>query len=208
MRSSIWTASGCSIVALALGAWVLAEPPKQDMPPLPAGWTMEDVQAITEAGAVNKQHHFLAQSAGTWEGRCTSLMSPEGPEVHSTTTMNATLLMDGRFLQVTTEGEMPGMGLYKGMGVYGFDNVTRQFTSVWFDNMGTGLMNGIGELSDDWKTFTTHYTYNCPITRKPAKMREVETQTGPNTRRLEMYANDPKTGKEFKMMTIEFTKKS
>ena len=32
--------------------------------------------------------------------------------------------------------------------------------------------------------------------------------TGPNTFTLEMYGNDPKTGKEFKMMEIAFTRKA
>ena len=37
-------------------------------------------------------------------------------------------------------------------------------------------------------------------------MREVETITGPNTKTLEMFGTDPKSGKEFKMMSIELTK--
>jgi hypothetical protein len=37
-------------------------------------------------------------------------------------------------------------------------------------------------------------------------MREVDTVTGPNSKTLEMFGPDPKTGKEFKMMTIELTK--
>ncbi len=38
-------------------------------------------------------------------------------------------------------------------------------------------------------------------------MREVETITGPKTKTLEMFGADPQTGKEFKMMSIELTKK-
>ena len=39
-------------------------------------------------------------------------------------------------------------------------------------------------------------------------MREVETSTGENTERFEMFGPDPKSGKEYKMMSIEFTRKS
>jgi len=39
-------------------------------------------------------------------------------------------------------------------------------------------------------------------------MREIETMTGPNSKTLEMYGTDPKSGKEFKMMVIEFTRKT
>jgi hypothetical protein len=38
-------------------------------------------------------------------------------------------------------------------------------------------------------------------------MREVETVTGPNSKTLEMFGTDPKSGKEFKMMRIELTRK-
>jgi hypothetical protein len=39
-------------------------------------------------------------------------------------------------------------------------------------------------------------------------MREIHTTTGPNTRTLEMWGTEPKSGKEFKMMKVELTKKS
>jgi hypothetical protein len=37
-------------------------------------------------------------------------------------------------------------------------------------------------------------------------MREIETVTGPNTKTLEMFATDPKSGKEYKMMRVELAK--
>jgi len=52
-----------------------------------------------------------------------------------------------------------------------------------------------------------NYTFNCPITKKPTAMRDVETITGPHSKTLEMFGADPKTGKEYKMMRIELTKK-
>ena len=39
-------------------------------------------------------------------------------------------------------------------------------------------------------------------------MRQVEKTTGPDTKTLEMFGPDPKSGKEYKMMTIELTRKS
>jgi hypothetical protein len=37
-------------------------------------------------------------------------------------------------------------------------------------------------------------------------MRDVEKVTGPNSKTLEMFGEDPKSGKEFKMMQVELTK--
>jgi hypothetical protein len=102
---------------------------------------------------------------------------------------------------------MPGMGPFNGFGIYGFDNVSQKFQSTWIDNMGTGMMVGTGELSPDGKSVTWDFTYNCPIQKKPVHMREVDTFTSPNSRTLEMFGADPKSGKEYKMMSIELTKK-
>jgi hypothetical protein len=68
-------------------------------------------------------------------------------------------------------------------------------------------MTGTGELSKDGKVMTWNYTYNCPITKKQAVMRQVETYTSPTTMTLDMYTNDPKSGKEYKCMHIDLTKK-
>ena len=35
----------------------------------------------------------------------------------------------------------------------------------------------------------------------------IDTATGANTKKLEMWGDDPKTGKNYKMMSIELTRK-
>jgi hypothetical protein len=114
--------------------------------------------------------------------------------------------MDGRYIKVEIKGDMPGMGPFEGFGIYGYDNVSGQFVASWVDNQSTGIMNGTGELSKDGKTLTWKNTFNCPLNKKPAVMREIDTITGPNSKTLEMIGNDPKSGKEFKMMRIELTR--
>jgi hypothetical protein len=174
---------------------------------LPPGWTAEDMQACMLAGTPGKMHQLLAQGAGEWTGKNQMWMGPDSQPVETTSTSTVTSLMDGRFVQVEMKGEMPGMGPYRGLGLYGFDNVSGKFSSTWIDNHGTGMMQGTGTLSEDGKTITWTYTFSCPITKKPAVMRDVETFTGPNTKTLEMYGADPKSGKEYRMMRIELTKK-
>ncbi len=53
---------------------------------------------------------------------------------------------------------------------------------------------------------TWEFAYHCPLTKKPAVMRQVETVTGPDTKKLEMFGTEPKSGKESKMMSVELTK--
>jgi len=134
-------------------------------------------------------------------------MAPDTEPMTTECTSTITALMDGRYTKCDLAGDMPGMGPFNGMGITGYDNVSQKFVGTWIDNHGTGIMQGTGELSADGKTMTWNYTYNCPMTKKPAVMRQVETMTGAKTMTMEMFANDPKSGKEFKMLRIEFTKK-
>jgi len=203
------------IIALALPLFLksktIAEEPKPAQPAqpalkLPPGWTMEDMQAIIAAGTPGKMQQYLAKGAGVWHGKNTMWMMPGADPIKAECKFTVTSIMDGRYTQVELTGDMPGMGPYKGLALYGFDNVTQKFTSTCIDNQGTGIMTGTGELSADQKVMTWTYTFNCPLNKKPTPMRQVETTTGEKTKTLEIYSAEPKSGKEYKMMVIELTK--
>ena len=68
-------------------------------------------------------------------------------------------------------------------------------------------MQGEGELSEDGKSITWEYKFNCPIAKKQVTMRQVEKRTGDNSLTMEMYGPEPKTGVEYKMMEIALTRK-
>jgi hypothetical protein len=173
---------------------------------LPPGWTMEDMETCMKAATPGKNQQLLSKDAGVWQGKTTMWMGPDGDAMHSECTSTVTPIMDGRYIKVEIKGDMPGMGPFEGFGIYGYDNVSGQFVASWVDNQSTGIMNGTGELSKDGKTLTWKNTFNCPLNKKPAVMREIDTITGPNSKTLEMIGNDPKSGKEFKMMRIELTR--
>ncbi len=175
---------------------------------LPPGMTEADMMACMEAGTPGEMHKHLAKGLGVWTGKTTMWMTPGAEPMHSECVSTVTSAMDGRYIKCEINGEMPGMGPFMGFGLYGYDNVSKQFQSTWIDNCGTGMMVGTGELSSDHKVMTWNFKYHCPITKKPTVMREVETITGADTKKLEMFGPDPKTGKEFKMMEIAFTRKA
>lgn len=204
------------VVAVCVGAliatWsiVRAKESKSDAPPqmkLPAGWTMDDMKACILAATPGKMQELLAKDAGEWEGKSTMWMGPDSEPITSDCTSTVTPIMDGRYIKVEMKGDMPGLGPYHGGGVYGFDNVAKKFVACWIDNHSTGIMNGEGELSSDGKSITWTNKFYCPITKKQHTMTEVDTNTGPNTKVLEMSGDDPKTGKHYKMMRIELTRK-
>ncbi|MDZ4829257.1 MAG: DUF1579 domain-containing protein [Phycisphaerae bacterium] len=181
--------------------------PPADAHQLPPGMTAEDMQAFMDAGMVGPMHKHLAEAVGVWQGKTSMWMTPAAEPMKSECVSTITPMMDGRFTKTEVVGEMPGMGTFHGFGVNGFDNVSKKFQSTWFDSMGTGMMFGTGELSSDGNTMTLSFDYNCPITKKPAVMRQVERRTGKDSMTLDMYGPDPKSGKEFKSMEIVFTRK-
>jgi hypothetical protein len=199
-------------LAVVLGSIAFAEPAKDAKPAdsakpqLPPGMTEDDLKAYMEASTPGKMHKMLAGGAGEWTAKCTSWMAPDTDPVTSDGSAKGTAIMGGRFLQLEFKSEMMGEA-FTGLGLYGYDNVAKKFASTWIDSMGTAMLQGTGDLSEDGKVLTWKYSYNCPIAKKLVTMREVETFTSANSRKLEMFGPDPKSGKEYKMMVIELTRK-
>ncbi|MCC5823426.1 MAG: DUF1579 domain-containing protein [Phycisphaerales bacterium] len=198
------TAVLIGIGALAVGAG-FGQPEGEPEMQLPPGWTMEDMMAYVTAGTPGEEHAWLAESAGTWHGKGFMWMGPEGESIPFESTMTITAMMDGRYVTIDYKGEMPGMGEYHGFGITGYDNIAGHFVGVWIDSYSTGFMNGTATKSDDG-TLTWSHSYTCPIHRKPTAMREIDRITGENTRTMEMHGTDPITGKEYKMMEVDFTR--
>lgn len=168
---------------------------------------MADMQACMEAGTPGEMHALLLKRAGTWNAKTQMWMGPDDKAgMTSDGTYTVSNFMDGRYVKGEMKGEMPGMGTFSGFCLAGFDNVSQQFVSTWVDNHSTGIMFGKGELSKDGKTITWSFNYNCPITKKPAVMREIETLKSDTEMTLDMYGIEPHSGKEYKMMHITFTR--
>lgn len=174
---------------------------------LPPGWTEDDMKACMLAATPGQMQERLCKDAGDWEGKTTVWMGPDSEPMTGECTSNVEPIIDNRFIKVEMKGDMPGSGPFQGGGIYGYDNVSKKFVSSWIDSQSTGIMQGTGHLSDDGKSIKWKFKFNCPLTKKPAVMEEVDTNTGDNSKKLEMFVDDPKTGKHYKMMQIELTRK-
>jgi hypothetical protein len=175
---------------------------------LPKGWTQEDLQACIQAGTPGEMHKLIAGQGGKWTGKQTMWMAPDVDPSTSECSAVCTSMMDGKFTKCDFSSDIPGMGPYKGLGIVGYDNVSKKFQGIWLDNHSTGMMIGTGTLSADGKTITWKYEHSCPLTKKPTIMREIETFTGPDSKTWEMFGVDPKSGKEVQMMKIELKRAS
>ena len=129
---------------------------------------------------------------------------PQTSECVSTNTP----IMGGRFIKCEIKGDMPGIGPFEGLGIYGYDNVLKKFTGTWVDNQGTTMMQGTGELSADGKTMTPAYVDVLPAHKQAGDDARGRNHDRSQHECFEMFGPDPKTGKEQKMISIDFTKKS
>lgn len=194
-------------LAAATASFVSAQPEGDKKAPpagmeLPPGWTTEDMQACMMAGTPGKMHELLQKSVGTWTGKTEMWMSPVAADAMvSDCTYTITSIMDGRYIQCSMAGEMPGMGPMTGLAINGYDNVSQKFVGTWIDNHSSGIMQGTGDLSADGKTRNWKFSYNCPVTKKVAIMRQIETVDG-DSMSLQLFANDPKSNKEYKCIQL------
>jgi uncharacterized lipoprotein NlpE involved in copper resistance len=165
------------------------------------------MKAMMEYGTLGKMHEMMASWDGTWIGE-TTMWEYEGadPQKSTGTAVNS-MILGGRYQSAKHSGYMLGMP-FVGMSTMGYDNATKQFTSTWVDSWSTGIMTMAGPWDEATKTLTLSGT--MPDICRPGKMcsmKETFTIIDDNTQKMEMYGPDPKTGKEYKMMEINLSRK-
>lgn len=191
-----------SVTLLALTGTARAQDKKEPPKGMPDQAAME---AMTKSMSPGAQHKQLARMAGDWTFSQKFWMAPGQPPGESTGTMHADVLMDGRYVEHHWHGSFMGMP-FEGRGTEAYDNVTKQYTNTWIDNMGTGIMNSTGACDEGGKKCTYNGLGSDPMAGKQVPMRSVITWLDGDTFTNEMYGNDP-SGKEMKMMEITAKRK-
>ena len=161
---------------------------------------------MMKAATPGASHEILKKMAGEWNCTVKYQMDPSKPMQESQSTSTITSLMEGRYSQEVTSGQMMGMP-FSGMGLYGYDNVIGKYVSVWIDNMGTGIMKSEGTADASGKVITWVGSMSDPMTGKPTKERMVTTWVDDNHYTVEMYGVPPGAKKEMKTMTIDYMRK-
>jgi hypothetical protein len=173
------------------------------------------MEAMLKAGAPNENHKALEPLAGEWTTAVKFWMAPGAPPQESAGTCKRKWILDGRFLEELVTGKFFGMP-YHGRGLSGYDNLKKQYNSVYVDSMSTGIFTMLGTLDKSGKTFTYTGEYDDPMTGKPKKTRWVIRIESNDKHTIEFYEPAPpapggaqggEAGKEFKTMEIVFTRK-
>jgi hypothetical protein len=152
-----------------------------------------------------EQHARLADRAGDWKAVVTIWNEPGGAPTTIDGVSTKTMVFGGRYLEEEFTGQFMGRP-FRGRGIYGFDNATREYVAIWYDNMGTGIHLSNGQ--DDGKgglTFAS--TQQDPVTGRPTKTRSVGRSTDRDHHVWESYTTRDGE-KEFLHMRVEYTRAS
>lgn len=107
-------------------------------------------------GPVHKQ---LAKLAGEYTTVTKFTAQPGAKPVESNGTAKFTVILDGRFLLEEDAGVFMGQET-KSTRLWGYDNATKEYVSVWAYTGATGLMNLTGISKDDGKTVNFVASFN------------------------------------------------
>jgi len=176
-----------------------AKPAAQQMDPKAMEAMMEKI------AAPGPQHERFKKLAGDWNLTVKFTFDPSQPMQVTSSTATITTLMDGRYYQEQSSGEMMGKP-FQGMGLTGYDNVLKKYESVWIDNAGTGIMHSEGTADASGNVVNWIANESDPMTGKMIKVRMVTRFADDNHYTFEMYMKDP-AGKEYKSMEIAYERK-
>jgi len=190
-----------SLAILCLATGVFAE----DKASKAAAREKAMMEAWMKASSPNDRHKAMEPMVGTFNVKVKSWMAPGAPVMESTGVSENTWALGGRYVQMAFKGSFMNMP-FEGIGFTGYDNMKKQYTSYWIDNMSTWGMNTVGKWDAATKSMTFLGTSPDPMTGKDTKVKEKITVTDNNNHLMEMWSAGP-DGKMFKMMEIAYTRK-
>jgi len=92
----------------------------------------------------------------------------------------------------------------EGFGLDAFDNITKEYISIWLDNMGTGVMHMKGKIDPATNKLTYLGKMVDPMTGKETTVKTVTTQADDNKMLFDMFTVDGT--QETKNMSIVYTR--
>ncbi len=165
----------------------------------------EMMKAFQAAATPGTQHKMLAGMAGKWTYTSKFWESAEAKPEVSKGTSTMKMILGGRYLQHDIKGKAMGMP-FEGLGITGYDNVKGEYSTIWLDNMGTGIMSGKGSFDESSKTLTDSGEFTCPIAQNKTQSYRGEWHiVDKNNMVYSMYSAGMNVGgPQFKNMEMTF----
>lgn len=139
-RRTALVAAVAAIASVFCSHSLRADDPK---PSAPTEEQMQEMMKAWEAAATpGDEHKKLAEMAGNWTCKVEDFST--GQPMTSEGTCKFSMVMDGRYLMQEFTSNMMGMK-FDGMGLTGYNNMTKKFQQIWIDSMGTAIYFAQGE---------------------------------------------------------------
>lgn len=162
----------------------------------------EMMAAWTAAMTPGPEHAAMADMVGTWKTTMKMWWDPSAEPMTSTGTSEITWLMEGRYVQEDLRGEIMGMP-YHGHMIMGYDNIRKQYTGIWCDNMGTGISTSRGRMTEDGMRTVMYAEMDEPMTGEIGKLVRIDTEKlDDDTAVMRMY--EVMYGDPFQVMEIRY----
>lgn len=149
-------------------------------------------------------HKVMTDEVGTWNCDMTFWSEPNGKAEKATSTADIKMILGGRYQEANYKGTMMGQP-FEGKSTLAYNNASKEYTTTFIDNMGTGMMVATGKYDESKKSIEFKGEMVNPLNGKKTPYREIYTIVDPKTRKMEMF--DVKNGSEYKSMEIVMTKK-
>ena len=137
------------VLSMLVAMPLVADEKKSSKPMSPE----EMMETYTKLATPGQQHHLLVSLAGSWTTNNKEWMDPQKQPVESTGSVEATMILGGRFLQQVIDGTMHGKP-HTGIWTIGYDNLLKRYVSTWIDSMSTQIFHMDGTASADGRTIT------------------------------------------------------
>jgi hypothetical protein len=185
------------ILGLALAAAARAQESEQDFEKM--------MQEYMEKYALPGEHHnHLEMLAGTWTTVSRFWPAPDAPVQETVGKGEHRMVLGGRFLETSYEGEFSGMP-FSGQGMAGYDRYQNKYVETWGDTMGTMILISEGQCDGEGKVRTMVADFDDPMTQRRVRMRSVYRIQDADHYTLEMYGPDA-TGQEYKAFELAHTR--
>lgn len=170
-------------------------------PPLDSAAQMKAWIAYATPGS---PHKMMADETGTWNCDMTFWMEPNGKPEKATSTAAIKMILGGRYQESNYSGTMMGQP-FEGKSTLAYNNASKEYTTTFIDNMGTGILTATGKYDEKTKSIMFKGDMVNPLNGRKTPYREIYTIVDATTRKMEMF--DVKNGKEYKSMEIVMKKK-
>jgi hypothetical protein len=157
------------------------------------------MEAYAKASTPGEHHKRLEPLVGSWTYKGKFWMDPSAPPSEQTGTAERKWILGGRFLH--EEYKSSDGHSFHGIGVTGYDNVRKKYTSAWIDSMTTAITQTFGTADESGKVFTFSKEDIDPVSGEAFKSRDVLTIESNDRHSVVVYKILP-DGKELKVMEI------